>query len=142
VIPLITPRLMGPTPTGSMKWIRLQLMHGWNTPKTGMYPKVILAEVLQVWRTGKTCMNTIYAQSQRLRADDETKEEFGDFTLHEYVRRLEDCDGTTQVRLDTKLAERKVLDDKRAIIVAINKKRRVDRVAEIEQAIIESAWYF
>ena len=89
---------------GSGEWMRLQLMHGWDNPESGHYPADLVKYVIDNWNTGKTKINDLYFQANKLRKDD--PDGYGDLKIRDYIKRIEDADGTTQRATDDKeLAE-------------------------------------
>ncbi len=77
---------------GSGEWMRIQLMKGWKNPKVGMYPNAIVEHVLKEWNTGKTKINDLYFQANKIRKE---VDGFADLKIRDYVKRIEDEDGTT-----------------------------------------------
>ena len=71
---------------GSGEWMRLQLMHGWDNPDTGHYPADLVKYVLDNWSTGKTKINDLYVQANKLRKDD--PDGYGDLQLRYSRKRI------------------------------------------------------
>ncbi len=110
---------------GSGEYMRIQLMKGWDNPKTGMLPETIVTHVLQKWNTGKTKINDLYFQANKLRKDEGTSSKYGDLKIRDYVKRIEDATGVTE----KKEQEKKKIDE----VKAKEKKEKEEKVKNTEE---------
>ncbi len=87
-----TPEVKPEKKMGSGEWMRLELMKGWKNPSKGMYPAAMVEHVLKEWKTGKTKINDLYFQANKIRKE---VDGFADLKIRDYVKKIEDSDGTT-----------------------------------------------